>query len=101
MLQNECEPVRVPGERAALLAAVIIDYGVPGSAILFGMKWRFWPEGAMSAPAIRAGLARAESLDLSDLEHPYGAGEAHRIIADSLTRIDPHAPALQRKRNSY
>lgn len=51
------------------------------------------------AGAISDAIARARTLDLSTLEHPYGDGRSGSRIAEILAGTDPGP--LIRKRNAY
>lgn len=53
------------------------------------------------AADVRAAVERASALSLSALEHPYGAGDAGRRIAEVLSTVDPAEPGFQRKRCTY
>lgn len=54
-----------------------------------------------SAPAIRDALAKARTLDLSRLRHPYGEGDTGPRIAALLAGLELSDPSLLRKRCTY
>jgi len=51
--------------------------------------------------AIARGIAQARSLDLTDMQHPYGQGDAGQRIANHLARLDPRTTAFTRKVCAY
>lgn len=55
----------------------------------------------VSPGAVREAIEQARSLDLTELGHPYGSGDAPERIARVLAAINPHDPLLLRKRNTF
>lgn len=54
-----------------------------------------------SVEDIRAAIAHARAIDRTTIRSVFGDGRAGQRIAQLLARINPHAPGLTRKHNTY
>jgi UDP-hydrolysing UDP-N-acetyl-D-glucosamine 2-epimerase len=96
--------VLIGNSSAGLIEAAIL--GLPAINLGPRQSGRERPATVIDVPdptsgAIAEALDRARSLDRRSPNHPYGDGRTGPRVAGLLGSIDPHDPALLRKRNAY
>lgn len=97
--------VLVGNSSAGLIEAAAV--GCPVVNVGRRQAGRFCPINTISVeqvttPAVHRAILQADGMTGNhEFVHPYGDGSAGLRIAQLLATINPHAPALLRKRNSY
>lgn len=96
--------VLVGNSSAGLIEAAAV--GCPVVNIGPRQSGRYAPPNVINVPearveAVDLAVRQASRLRGAPPSHPFGPGESGVRIARTLARIDPHAPSLLRKRNSY